>query len=64
VEDSTPSYLDGSSIAWVGSEAAVGEAVVEGLPAGTYWFRLQAIRATELGKFVVAETAVVQATIP
>jgi hypothetical protein len=63
-EDSTPSYLEGSSVAWVGSDAPVGEAVVEGLPSGTYWFRLQAIRATDLGRFVVAQTAVVQATIP
>ena len=33
------------------------------IPAGTYWFRLQAIRATSLGKFIVAETTVQQFTI-
>jgi len=33
------------------------------IPAGTYWFRLQAIRATSLGKFIVAETTVRPFTI-
>ena len=33
------------------------------IPAGTYWFRLRAIRATSLGKFIVADTSVQQFTI-
>jgi hypothetical protein len=38
---------------------------VSGLPSGTiYWLRLQAIRATSLGKFVVAQTVPVQFTVP
>ena len=62
-EDATPSYLEGSPIAWVGSEQAAGSALAELAP-GTYWFRLQAIRATSLGKFVVAQTNVAQYTVP
>jgi hypothetical protein len=63
-DDSTPSYLDGDPIAWVGTNQDVGTAFVEGLRPGTYWFRLQAIRATSLGKFVVAQTGVVRYKVP
>jgi len=39
--------------------------VTDGLASGTtYFFRLQAIRVTSLGKFVVAQTDVVQAQVP
>ena len=31
---------------------------------GDYWFRLQAIRVTDLGKFVVAQTEPVLYTVP
>lgn len=62
-DDATPSYLEGSSIAWAGSEQAATSTLAEITP-GTYWFRLQVIRATSLGKFVVAQTDVVQYTVP
>ena len=63
-DDPTPSYLEGATTAWVGESPAAASAWVEGLPPGTYWFRLQAIRATELGKAVVAETQPVSYTVP
>jgi hypothetical protein len=51
-----------------GAIAVAGEATssvsTDGIPAGTYAFRLQAIRMTDLGKFVVAQTDVVEYTIP
>jgi hypothetical protein len=63
-DDPTPSYLEGAGAIWVGENAAAGETWVEGLDPGTYWFRLQAIRATDLGKFVVAETDPVAYAVP
>jgi outer membrane biosynthesis protein TonB len=63
-DDPTPSYLEGSPIAWAGSDQAASSVSVDALDPGTYWFRLQAIRATSLGKFVVAQTTVVQYTVP
>ena len=36
----------------------------EGLEPGTYWFRVQAIRVTELGKFITAQTDVAQVVVP
>jgi hypothetical protein len=32
--------------------------------AGTYWFRVQAIASTEIGKFVVAQTDPIQYAVP
>jgi hypothetical protein len=63
-EDSTPNYVGGASIAWSGSEQQASTATVDGLAPGTYWFRLQAIRATSLGNFVVAQSSVVRYTVP
>ena len=64
-DDPAPSYLTGATaIAAIGDQSASGS-LVTGLPAGgTYWFRVEAIRATSLGKFVVGASSVVQATIP
>ncbi len=62
--DATPGYLEGSAVAWVGSDQAAGEAFVTDLAPGTYWFRMQAIRATSLGKFVVGQTDTVAYTVP
>jgi hypothetical protein len=59
-DDATPSYLGGDPIAWSGSDQSVSSASVDDLPSGTYWFRLQAIRATSLGKFVVAQSDAVK----
>ena len=64
-DDPTPSYLTGATaIGAIGDPSASGS-VVTGLPSGgTYWFRVEAIRATSLGKFVVGASSVVQATVP
>lgn len=64
-DDPTPSYLTGATaIAAIGDQAASG-ATVAGLPSGsTYYFRVEAIRATSLGKFVVGASTVLQATVP
>ncbi len=58
--DSTPGYVESDSIAWAGTSKAVATALVDGLAPGRYWFRLQAVRATSLGTFVVAQTSVVR----
>lgn len=65
VDDPTPSYLEGSQVlAAIGDQGASGT-VVNGLTGGkTLWLRLQAVRATSLGKFIAAETAPVQYTVP
>jgi hypothetical protein len=61
--DETPSYLEGSPALWAGGSQAAG-VVVQPVEPGTYWFRLQAIRVTDLGKFVVAETEPATYTVP
>jgi len=63
-EDDTPSYLEGAATAWAGENPEAGTAVVGELPSGTWWFRVQAIRVTDLGKFVVAETSPTPYTVP
>ena len=63
-DDQTPSYLEGAATAWVGENPSASNAWVEGLEPGTYWFRLQAIRATEGGKVVVAQTQPKAYTVP
>ena len=61
-DDPTPSYMEGSPLlAAIGEQGAAGYAAGDVAP-GTYWFRLQAIRVTSLGKFLVAETDVTQFT--
>jgi hypothetical protein len=66
VDDAAPSYLKGADFAIpISEQAAAGTTVTEGLTSGqTYYFRLQAIRVTSLGKFVVAQTAVIQHAVP
>lgn len=66
IGDPAPSYLKGTDFATpIGEQAAAGTTVTEGLTSGqTYYFRLQAIRVTSLGKFVVAQTAVIQHAVP
>jgi hypothetical protein len=62
-----PSYLEGGlDVAIPISEQSASSftATIAEIPPGTYWFRLQAVRATSLGKFIVAETDVTQFTIP
>lgn len=64
-DDPSPSYLTGATaIAVIGDQAVTGTTVT-GLPSGsTYWFRVEAIRTTALGKFVVAASTPVQYTVP
>jgi hypothetical protein len=62
--DPTPGHNGGDPIAWSGTNQDVGTAFVEGLVPGTYWFRLQVIRTTSLGKFVVAQSSVVKYKVP
>jgi hypothetical protein len=66
VADPEPSYLKGADFTIpIGDQAATGTTVIDGLTSGqTYYFRLQAIRVTSLGKFVVAQTAVIQHAVP
>ena len=63
-EDPTPSYLEGAPYIAAISEQGVSAYSASGLEPRTYWFRLQAIRATAFGKFIVAETDVTQFMIP
>jgi hypothetical protein len=60
-----PSYLGGDPAWAVISDQATDRAVVEGLvPGTTYYVRLQAIRSTALGAFVVAESEVLTYIAP
>ncbi len=62
--DETPSYLDGAEALWASESQAAVEAAVDGLAPGTYHLRLQAIRSTEAGKILVAQTDPATVTIP
>ena len=63
--DPTPSYLEGSGTWAAIADQAATSATVDGTPSGTTWHvRLQAIRATALGKMVVAQTDVLTWTAP
>jgi hypothetical protein len=62
--DPDPSYLKGTPYLWAGSTQAEATTLIPGITPGTYWFRLQAIRVTDFGKFVVAQTDVVQYVVP
>lgn len=65
IDDPTPSYLEGAdTLAAISEQGASGYEVAGWTSGTTYWFRLQAIRATQTGKFVVAETAPIQYTVP
>jgi hypothetical protein len=63
-DDPTPSYVEGSSYLWAGTWQPETTIAVPDIAPGTYWFRLQTIRVTDFGKFVVAETDVAQYTVP
>jgi hypothetical protein len=58
-----PSYL-GANDGAIAVEGRLSSATTATVPSGTQWFRLQAIRATSTGKFVVAQTAAVQYAVP
>jgi outer membrane biosynthesis protein TonB len=61
---SAPSYLGDHDNAIPFAGEATSGASTDAIPAGTYWFRLQAIRITSLGTFIVAQTDVVEHTVP
>lgn len=60
---STPSYLGEHDGAIAVDGQATGSATLA-IPSGTYTFRIQAIRPTSTGKFIVAQTAPVEYTVP
>ncbi|MGH2428995.1 MAG: hypothetical protein ACRDGV_08960 [Candidatus Limnocylindria bacterium] len=63
--DPAPSYLDGDPNWAAVAEQSATSVTVDGPVSGeTYYIRLQAIRATALGSFVVAQTDVLEYTAP
>lgn len=61
----TPSYLGAHDGAWAVSEQAAAMALMDGLPPGDYWFRVEVIRSgAATGKVLVARTDVMPVTIP
>jgi hypothetical protein len=62
--DPTPSYLEGDDPVLMADGNQASSSYMTVVPSGTYWFRLEAIRATQMGKFLVAHTEVTQFTIP
>lgn len=63
-DDETPSALEGAQTLWSSTEAGAGRATADGLPSGTLHIRIQAIRTTEAGKIVIAQTDPATITIP
>jgi hypothetical protein len=63
-DDPTPNYVEGAPYLWAGSWQPETTVDVPDIAPGTYWFRLQVIRVTDFGKFVVAETDVAQYVVP
>ncbi len=62
--DETPSYLDGAEALWAGESQGASGAVIEGLAPGTYHLRLEALRTTEAGKLLVAQTDTATIVVP
>jgi hypothetical protein len=60
----SPSYLEGDPYLWASSAKTDAATLVDGIPAGTYWFRLQALRDTPGGRVVIAQTDVSSFTVP
>jgi len=61
----SPSYLDGDAYATYTGDQSASSATSSTVPSGTtYWFRVQVLRATDLGVFIVAETDSVQHLVP
>jgi hypothetical protein len=64
-EDTTPAYLEGSPyLAAIADQAAGAFTTADLLSGHTYYIRVQAIRATNTGSFLVAETEVATYTVP
>ena len=65
LDGSPPSYLDGDPYLLASGDQAQSTYVSGGLVSGqTYTFRLQVIRATDTGGFLVAQTDVATYTVP
>ncbi len=62
-DDSSPSYLTAATLATYTSDQSAGTASAE-IPPGTYWFRMQVLRETDMGKFIVAQTDPQQHVVP
>jgi hypothetical protein len=62
--DPTPSYLDGDPHLWSSSAKSEASVTLDGIAAGTWWFRLQVLRGTPGGTQLVAQTDVATFTIP
>jgi hypothetical protein len=63
--DSTPSYLAGDPyLAAIGEQAASGYTTADLQSGHTYYIRVQVIRATQTGSFLVAETDVATYLVP
>jgi hypothetical protein len=63
-EDSTPSYLEGDPAMAVGGQESNMAVLAELEPATTYYLRVQVLRSTDIGSFVVAESDVATYTTP
>jgi hypothetical protein len=63
-EDPDPSYLKGAATLQVISDLGTNEVTVEKATGTTAYVRYQLIRATSTGKFVVAQTDVLEVTFP
>lgn len=60
-----PSYGEpGTELLWWTSDQAIHALPSEPTPSGTWWFRVQVIVETDLGRLVVAQTAPVQYFVP
>jgi hypothetical protein len=65
LDGSPPAYLDGDPyLAAIGDQAAATFASADLVSGQTYTFRLQAIRATDTGSFLVAQTDIATYTAP
>jgi hypothetical protein len=61
-----PSYLGGDPYLAALGDPGINQYVAgpEALPSGDYYLRVQVIRATDLGRFLVAQTDVATYTVP
>jgi hypothetical protein len=65
LDGSAPSYLEGDPyLAAIGDQGAATFATADLVSGQTYTFRLQAIRATHTGAFLVAQTDLATYTVP
>lgn len=62
--DPEPSYLDGDDPLLLADSNQASSSFTTVVPSGTWWFRLETLRFTDLGKFLVADTQVTQFTVP